>query len=154
MDKVYREKLLGALMGLARACENNPKTDHTDGVVVEVLAACGGQKEISEGTFAGLLDKIQEEKDAVSPGCASCACPCGNTAPYDMGWIGGTGAGAVKRRLLEGVCLAACSMVNGEMPGAEPETALGLFYRALLLISYELEEEDYLPLLAELSGRQ
>lgn len=149
MHKVYREKLLGALIGLARACENNPKTENTDGVVVEILAACAGQKEISEGTFAGLLDKIQEEKDTVSPGCASCACPCGNTAAYDMSRIGETGPDAVKWRLIDGICRLACSMKKEAAPH---KTALGLFYRVLPMVSYELEEEDYLSLMSELEG--
>lgn len=146
---ICREQVLGGLTGLLRACENNPKTENTDRVVVETLAACAGEGKVSPEICAGLLGKIQEEKDAVSPGCATCACPCGNTAPYDMGRIEGTAAASVKWQLLDSVCRMAQAVQEGGLSGQGAERSLELFYRALPMVSYELEEDAYLQLLAE-----
>ena len=34
---ILQEKLTGALIGLAKACENNPKTEHTDRILIKGL---------------------------------------------------------------------------------------------------------------------
>ena len=34
-----------------------------------------------------MLEKVRNEKYTVSPGCVTCAAPCGNTDDYDMNEI-------------------------------------------------------------------
>ena len=70
--KLPDEAVISALIGLAGACNNNPKTLRTDRVLLRALA--------------GELDAeaVRAEKFAVAPDCAVCANPCGNTSDYDM----------------------------------------------------------------------
>lgn len=76
-----QDELIGALVGLARACAANLRTPEAEALAVEVLAAlpCAGPKQLR-----ALLARVRAEKARVAPNCAKCASPCGNTADYDM----------------------------------------------------------------------
>ncbi len=147
-----RDQILGALIGLTRACENNPKTENTDRVIIEALAACSIENRISGDSLTGLIAMIQEEKDAVAPGCAVCRTPCGNTAAYDMSRMEAGENGAVKRRLLKDACHTAALLVNEELSAARAQAALTLFYRILPMVSYELDVDRYLSLQNEMDA--
>ena len=41
MKEEIRQKLTGAVIGLARTCENNEKTENTNRVFLEALTAAG-----------------------------------------------------------------------------------------------------------------
>ena len=71
-----RDRLLGALIGLARATVNEPKTEDTD----HVLAA--GLRQAARADAAE--DIVETEKHRVAPNCATCTMRCGNTDNYDL----------------------------------------------------------------------
>lgn len=79
-----QDELTGALIGLARTCNNNPKTDQTDLLLLEGLSATAAGTGLPEDSLRNLLDRVKEEKYLVSPGCATCTARCGNTDDYDM----------------------------------------------------------------------
>lgn len=137
----HSNKIIGALIGLARACENNPETENTAATVKSALAACADGV-VSDEACQLILDGIYAEKNTVAPNCALCANPCGNTADYDMAKIMGDKSeiGAIKRRLL-----AECGRMAKR--GAETE----LYLKMLSMVSYELEAEAYFSLLAEIN---
>ena len=68
MKEEIRQKLTGAVIGLARTCENNEKTENTNRVFLEALTAAG---DWSASTFdmSEMLEKVRNEKYTVSPGC-------------------------------------------------------------------------------------
>ncbi len=68
-------KLLSALIGLAGAVSNNGKTDNTDRTVCVAL--------LSQDTNQA-VEMVHREKFLISPDCASCQSPCGNTSDYDL----------------------------------------------------------------------
>ena len=68
-------KILSALIGLCGAVSNNGKTENTDRVVLEAILS----KEPEDA-----VRKIHEEKYKISPDCASCPAPCGNTSDGDL----------------------------------------------------------------------
>ena len=68
-------KVLSALIGLCGAVSNNGKTENTDRVVLEVILSQEPEKAVR---------RIHEEKYKISPDCASCPTPCGNTSDGDL----------------------------------------------------------------------
>lgn len=79
------DRLVGALIGLARATEGNEDlmTEVTDRVMAEGLAA-GITDTGSEEHIALLIRQVQEEKKRLIPNCFSCAASCGRNDDYDM----------------------------------------------------------------------
>ena len=76
MTEEIRQKLTGAVIGLARTCENNEKTESTDRVFLEALTMAGDWS-ASIFDMSEMLEKVRNEKYTVSPGCVTCAAPCG-----------------------------------------------------------------------------
>ena len=68
-------KVLSALIGLCGAVSNNGKTENTDRVVLEVILSQEPENAVQ---------RIHEEKYKISPDCASCPAPCGNTSDGDL----------------------------------------------------------------------
>ena len=83
MKEEIRQKLTGAVIGLARTCQNNEKTESTNRVFLEALTMAGDWS-ASIFDMSEMLEKVRNEKYTVSPGCVTCAAPCGNTDDYDM----------------------------------------------------------------------
>lgn len=73
------DKIISALIGLVGACDNNPKTENTDRLVIKALATMQDANAAKD-----MIGEIREEKNRISPGCAVCKAPCGNTSDYDM----------------------------------------------------------------------
>ena len=78
-------EVLGAAIGLAKTCGNNPYTDDTIKLICDVLLefdrGCDGTR------AAELVRKLHNEKHKVSPSCAVCQARCGNTDDYDVSLI-------------------------------------------------------------------
>lgn len=68
-------KVLSALIGLCGAVSNNGKTENTDRVVLEAILSQEPENAVQ---------RIHEEKYKISPDCASCPAPCGNTSDGDL----------------------------------------------------------------------
>lgn len=71
MKEEIRQKLTGAVIGLARTCENNEKTESTDRVFLEALTMAGDWS-ASIFDMSEMLEKVRNEKYTVSPGCVTC----------------------------------------------------------------------------------
>ena len=79
MNKKEKE-LIGALIGLAKACNVHLKTENTDNIIIQSLAGIfQNEQQLEE-----LLQKVREEKFAVAPDCATCLNPCGNTDEFNL----------------------------------------------------------------------
>ena len=81
-DFLKEDKIISALIGLVGACDNNPKTENTDRLVIKALASASNPDTVND-----IVDEIRKEKNLISPGCAVCKMPCGNTSDYDMSRI-------------------------------------------------------------------
>lgn len=68
-------RIISALIGLCGAIGNNGKTGQTDSIVMEALLSPDSED---------MAGRIHQEKYTISPNCASCQFPCGNTSDYDM----------------------------------------------------------------------
>ena len=79
-----QDELTGALIGLAKACGNNPKTENTDRIIIEGLFTTVTNVNFNAKTLTAMIQAVNEEKTKVVPNCSSCMSPCGNTSNYDM----------------------------------------------------------------------
>ena len=68
-------KILSVLIGLCGAVSNNGKTENTDRLGLDAILS----KEPEDA-----VRRIHEEKYRISPDCASCPAPCGNTSDGDL----------------------------------------------------------------------
>lgn len=145
------DKIISALIGLVGACGNNPKTAETDHVVIEALAFPLLHPEYDDKALQDMVDVIHSEKKSVAPGCAVCAAPCGNTSDYDMRRIDDSDdvIRTVKRQILEEIQkLASYVYVNKESEKIS-FTDYEIFYKALSLVSYDMDTNSLLELLNE-----
>lgn len=72
-------RLIGALIGLARATDGNTvRTEETGRLMRAGLAA------LRKNAHQTLVEKIHTEKRILAPDCATCGAPCGKTADYDI----------------------------------------------------------------------
>ena len=81
---MIEDRIISVLIGLVRACNNNPKTAATDSLVVKALAFPLLRPNCGDKAVNEIIDEIRTEKNSVAPGCAVCIAPCGNTSDYDM----------------------------------------------------------------------
>lgn len=141
------DRIISALIGLVGACSNNPKTDSTDELVIKALAfplLCPGY---DDKALREIVNNIHSEKNFVSPGCAMCTAPCGNTSDYDMRRIydADDGIRRAKLQILEKIQkMAAYACRNRKY------TDNSFFYKALSYVSYDMDEAELLRFLDEL----
>lgn len=138
------DSIISALIGLAGACGSNPKTADTDRVVMEALAAPLRHPDWDSEALDRVVQGIHAEKYAVSPGCAHCAAPCGNTSDYDMRRLESARPEirSLKRRLL-----AALQRIAAQQEGTPAD--MEFFYKALAYSGYDVEEAPLLALVEQ-----
>lgn len=133
-----RDKLLGALVGLARATTSEPKTDDTDEVLNAGLRLLA-QPDVPEEKLQRMLSIVHTEKHRVAPNCAACAMPCGNTNDYNLArlWNAPQDVRALKLRML-----AAAIRLAQQRPAGDKQTAV---YRVLFTLAEDWDEALLLP---------
>jgi hydroxylamine reductase len=133
------EPIFGALVGLAGAVTQNGKTEATDAVVRRALTAAPGEA----AEMQTLIAQIHAEKFRISPNCATCAQPCGNTSDYDMRRLDSAAADVKEHKR---AILAELKALAARTVGALPDCV----YRALCYLGYDLAAASYQELLEEL----
>ena len=75
-----QEQLAGALIGLARAVDNNEHliTPATNAALLQALTAA------TPAACAAALTALRQQKRLLVPNCFDCASPCGRTADCDF----------------------------------------------------------------------
>lgn len=83
---LLQDKLTGALIGLARAADNNEHLvmDSTNQLFLEGLFATLTNVSFDNERIYRLLDWTEVEKRRLVHNCYTCACPCGRNEDYDM----------------------------------------------------------------------
>ena len=83
---LLQDKLTGALIGLARATENNEHlvVDSTNQLFLEGLFATLTNVNFDHERIYRLLDWTEVEKRRMVSNCYTCTCPCGRNEDYDM----------------------------------------------------------------------
>lgn len=129
------------------ACNNNPKTENTDSLVIKALAFSASRP--NNETAEKVTDEIHAEKNIISPGCASCQTPCGNTSDYDMDRIYNAedNVRRIKMQILSELRETALYVFQNKITLSKTE--IDFFYRAVYYLSFDMENEIFLELLDE-----
>ena len=146
-----QDELTGALIGLARACENNKKTENTDQIIIEGLFTTITNVNFNDDTLREMIQRVNEEKHIIVPDCSVCKNPCGNTDNYDMKqiWEADEDIRSLKSLILFGIRGMSAYAYHAKMLGYTDETVNQFFYKALCVISYDFDMERLLPVVME-----
>lgn len=146
-----QDELTGALIGLARTCFNNPKTDQTDRLILEGLFTTVTNVNFNDETLLKMIARVREEKDIISPGCASCMNPCGNTDEYDLSrlWSAEEDIRSLKSLILFGIRGMAAYAYHAMVLGFTDPEVTDFFYRALFVLAEDWEMDRLLPIVME-----
>lgn len=146
-----QDELTGALIGLARACGNNPKTENTDRIIIEGLFTTITNVNFNQKTLNDMIMKVKEEKNRIVPNSHACSAPCGNTDDYDMNliWNAHEDIRSLKSLILFGIRGMAAYAYHAMVLGYEDEKVNEFFYKALCIISYDMGMEELLPVVLE-----
>ena len=144
-------KILCALIVLTGAISNNGKTDNTDRIVVDALLWGRDSNKTGVKTQEEMVELIHKEKFTISPNCASCQSPCGNTSDYDEKKFDATAKEFLDVKIQ--VYNALTDAVERHY-GNEPESThielSDIAYRAISYIGYDMDMETYRKLLDDI----
>jgi len=129
------KNVISALIGLVGAISNNGKSESTDSVIRSALLNCTDDE----------IKKIHQEKFKISPDCASCKSPCGNTSDYPVELMD---KWPTEQRNLKEQIMAEIIRIakNTDSDSELPEIIL----KAIAYIGYDLEDDAYIKLLEEM----
>lgn len=135
-----RKELLGALIGLAKTCVNNPKTENTDRIVIEGLVAVNTES-FGEMMLRKKLDMVRQEKHIIAPNCSTCASPCGNTSEYDLELLkeDEEQCRVLKEEMLKDIQTIAVELYRAMMQGIEVSEHTEILYQVLEVVSYRMD---------------
>ena len=150
-----QDELTGALIGLARAADQNPDyTPSMDSLILESLFAAVTNVSFDDDRLRGLISRVHDEKNRLVPDCQFCASPCGHNADYDMEqlWNAPEDIRSLKSLILFGIrgmaAYARHAMVLGY---TDPELGR-FFYKALFTLGEDWGMDELLPIVME-TGR-
>lgn len=146
-----QDQLTGALIGLAKACGNGTGTKDTTRLIIEGLFTTITNVNFNDETLRDMIQKVHEEKERIVPNCSCCVSPCENTEDYDMSllWNEEEDIRSLKSLILFGIRGMAAYAYHALVLGYEEEDVNQFFYKALAIISYDLEMESLLPVVME-----
>ncbi len=138
------KRIISVLIGLVGACNNGAATANTDPLLIKALAFSPSSDNDPE--IEKLIEEIRAEKNKVSPSCAVCASPCGNTSDYDFSRLDGVSEEIRNTKLeilaeLHRIAKDAEKLYNKDIE---------LLYKSLSYVSYDLDKEPLQNLLNEL----
>lgn len=152
-----QDKLTGALIGLARATENNDHllSDSTAAVVVEGLFATLTNVNFDNARFYHLLDVVEQEKHKLVDMCYDCASPCGRTDAYDMEklWNAEEDIRSLKSLILFGIRGLAAYAYHAAVLGYKDVSIHRFLYKALVAIGMDdWGMDELLPVVLEVGA--
>ena len=131
--------VLSALIGMVGAVGNNGRTGETDAALLHALSEGIAIDRPEEAEREA--EKIRAVKFRLSPGCRSCASPCGSTSDMDMKeFDGATPELREQREKLLGQMQALAWETEGMDPeNARREENIVFLYQAAAAIGYDTD---------------
>ena len=151
-----QDALTGALIGLARAADNNPDvTMLTWRLMIEGLFTTVTNVNFNEKTIRALIDRVRAEKARLAPNCAACTAACGRTSDYDMAqlWSAQEDIRSLKSLILFGVRGMAAYAHHAMALGYADEEVNRFFAKALLAVGDDWDMEGLLPIVMEVGEK-
>ena len=150
-----QDKLTGALIGLARATENNEDCirDSTHQLILEGLFATLTNVNFDDERFCRLLNWIEVEKKHLISRCYECAMPCGRNNAYDMEKLWNEpdeDIRSLKSLILFGIRGVAAYAYHAWLLGYMDESIYRFLCKALIIIGVDgLGMDHLLPVVLE-----
>lgn len=141
------EKIISALIGLVGATNNNGKTENTDKVIANSLLFIEQNPSCTLEEIEHQVKEITQEKFRISPDCATCKAPCGNTSDYDMQrfYEASPEVQKIKLEMIQ-ICKELVRNCSDEEKTELPE----IVYKALAYFGFDLQLTSYEKLLEEM----
>lgn len=139
------KKLLGVLVGLARATDGNEHfiTPELTELIIEAMAATLPHVS-SEDELNALYSRAVEAKKAIVPNCFLCDTPCGRTCDFDLNELNAAPA-KVREEKMRMFSLAQSTAASGK------EVDPSLLYDVLYLMGMDMDTPEYLmPMIQKL----
>ncbi len=149
-----QDELTGKLIGLARATFGNEHlvTPSTAAVIVEGLFATLTNVNFDDQALLSMMERADEEKRRLVPGCYTCASSCGRNNDYDMRklWNAHEDIRSLKSLILFGIRGIAAYAYHAAVLGYEDDTIHNFLYKALFAMGMEdWGMEELLPIVME-----
>ena len=147
-----QDKLIGALIGLARATDGNTQpTENTYKLLIKGLFTTITNVNFNEATIQALIDEVHAEKQSLVPNCSACASPCGRNNDYDMKllWNADEDIRSLKSLILFGVRGMAAYAYHAAVLGYTDNTVNRFFGKALFAIGEDWGMDLLLPIVLE-----
>ncbi|MDO4279337.1 MAG: hydroxylamine reductase [Lachnoclostridium edouardi] len=146
-----QDQLTSALIGLAKATYNNVKTEKTDKLILEGLFTTVTNVSFNDETLKLLIDRVNQEKREIAPGCVSCPSPCANGDQYSMDqiWSADEDIRSLKSLILFGIRGMAAYAYHAMVLGYTDPEVNQFFYKALFALGENWGMEQLLPVVME-----
>lgn len=146
-----QDELTGALIGLARTCNNHEKTADTDRLILEALFTTITNVNFNDDTILQMINRVNAEKAVIAPGCTSCGAPCGNTENYDMKklWSENEDIRSLKSLILFGIRGVAAYAYHAMVLGYVNDEVNRFIRKVLCILSYDFDLEELIPVSLE-----
>lgn len=146
-----QNELIGALIGLANACGNNPPTENTNKLILKGLIATIPTSNITAEELHSLIEEVREDKFSVVPNCRYCESPCGNTSDYDMKKLleEDESIQAFKQLIILILRGIATNAYQASLSGHEDNDIYAYLHKGLSFISFRLDSNTLSDLILE-----
>lgn len=144
-----QDELTGALIALAKVCKKNKRTENTDRIILEGLFTTVTNVNFNDETLKQMLEKIRKEKKNMCLACGGNSCE--KAEEYDMKnlWEAQEDIRSLKSLILFGIRGMAAYAYHAMVLGYTDETINEFFYKALIIISQDLDMDQLLPVVME-----
>lgn len=146
---LLQDELTGALIGLARAANNNLPTASTNRAMIEGLFTTITNVNFDSDSVQRRIDKVHEEKAKLAPQCSCCQSACSDD--YDMKklWGDNEDIRSLKSLILFGLRGMAAYASHALILGYADDEVNNFFYKGLLAVGSDLGMDGLLPLVME-----
>lgn len=149
VDTPSKKTLLGALIGLARATDADPRlVEKTAALFSEGLIALAPSGNTSEKSVQTLTDTVRAKKTELVPSCSTCAAPCGKNDDCDLSVIENADPDIHSLKILLLKKLFALARIR-QSGGLHPAKIDDFICRALFASGEDWDSEFLSPLLNE-----
>lgn len=142
-----QDELTGVLIGLARASDGHQTTSSTHKAMIEGLFMTLTNVNFNEEAILSQIETVRREREALIPGCSSCASACGRNDKYDMTrlWTDDEDIRSLKSLILFGLKGVAAYAYHAMVLGYSDEEVNNFFYEGLFAVGEDWDMEQLLP---------
>lgn len=132
-----QDELTGAMIGLAKGCNNNKRTTNTTRILIEGLFTTITNVNFHDEVLKEMIKQVHEEKEF--------------TSDFDMNkiWSAQEDIRSLKSLILFGLRGVAAYAYHAMVLGYEDDGVNDFFYKALSIISHDMSMEELLPVVLE-----